>query len=152
MAMSYDPSTYPQDVPNPLGPRVHAWNGGPWDQGTRFRGAVWTRPQGPPSAGNENPWVAGGPWLPATPFMVNPLWAATDMAYPGEMSGLGSAADVIRPVMEVAGTVGAFAGAYHGYKRNGGSVGWAIGWFVFGGLLPILALPIMLAEGFGKRK
>jgi hypothetical protein len=58
----------------------------------------------------------------------------------------------LRIVMEVAGTVGAFAGAYHGYKRNGGSVGWAIGWFFFGGFLPIIALPVMLVEGFGERK
>lgn len=43
--MNYDPSSYPQGVPNPYGPRVHAWNGGAWDQGTRYHGSVWTRPQ-----------------------------------------------------------------------------------------------------------
>jgi hypothetical protein len=58
----------------------------------------------------------------------------------------------LRTVYEVAGVAGAAAGAYHGYKRNNGSVGWAIGWFFFGSLVPWLALPIMFAEGFGKRK
>jgi hypothetical protein len=63
-----------------------------------------------------------------------------------------STMDTLRTVYEVAGVAGAAAGAYHGYKRNNGSVGWAIGWFVFGSFLPWLALPIMFAEGFGKRK
>lgn len=41
MASIYDPRTYPQGVPNPYGPRVHAWNG---DQGTRYHGPIYTRP------------------------------------------------------------------------------------------------------------
>lgn len=41
-------------------------------------------------------------------------------------------------------------GTYHGYKRNHGSIGWAIGWAAFGAVLPILALPIMFAEGFAE--
>lgn len=40
-------------------------------------------------------------------------------------------------------------GAYHGYRRTE-SVVWAIGWSVFAGLLPFLAAPIALAQGFGK--
>ena len=53
-------------------------------------------------------------------------------------------------LVEVGSLAGASLGAYHGYRRNHGSVGWAIGWFVFGALIPVLAIPIMLAEGFGK--
>jgi hypothetical protein len=41
-------------------------------------------------------------------------------------------------------------GAYHGYKRNRGSVGWAIGWGLLGGLFPIITIPVSLAQGFGK--
>jgi len=52
----------------------------------------------------------------------------------------------------LASIAGAGTGAYHGYKRNNDSVGWAIGWFFFGGILPILSIPISLAEGFGKPK
>jgi hypothetical protein len=49
------------------------------------------------------------------------------------------------------GTVTSILGAYHGYKRNQ-SVGWAFGWFVFGGLFWPFALPLMFATGFGKPK
>jgi len=52
MSSIYDPSTYPRGVPNPYGPRVHAWNDGPYAQGTRYHGSVWTRPM----------W--GAPWRP----------------------------------------------------------------------------------------
>lgn len=47
--------------------------------------------------------------------------------------------------------VGMGVGAYHGYKRNH-SVGWAIGWGLFGGFLPIIAIPVALAQGIGKPK
>jgi hypothetical protein len=45
--------------------------------------------------------------------------------------------------------VGSATGAYHGYKRNR-SVGWAVGWFFFGGIAPVLSIPISLAQGYGK--
>lgn len=39
----YDPpSNY--GVPNPLGPRVHNWKGGPLNEGSLFHGPVYTRP------------------------------------------------------------------------------------------------------------
>lgn len=42
--------------------------------------------------------------------------------------------------------------AYHGYKRNDGSVGWAIVWGVLGGAFPIITPAIAVAEGFGEPK
>jgi hypothetical protein len=42
--------------------------------------------------------------------------------------------------------------AYHGYKRNNGSVGWAIGWWLLGGLLPVVAPVIAVAQGYAKPK
>jgi hypothetical protein len=57
----------------------------------------------------------------------------------------------ISPVMQAAGMAGAAAGAYHGYKRNN-SVGWAVGWALLGGLVPIITVPLSLAQGFGKKK
>jgi len=45
--------------------------------------------------------------------------------------------------------VSALACAYHGYKRND-SLGWALWWFLVGGL-PITPV-IALAQGFGERK
>lgn len=51
--------------------------------------------------------------------------------------------------LSVAGTA---SGAYHGYKRNRGSVGWAIGWGLLGGIFPFITIPVSLAQGFGKPK
>lgn len=48
--------------------------------------------------------------------------------------------------------VGMGAGVYHGYKRNDDSIGWAVAWGIFGGLLPVISIPISLAQGFGKEK
>ena len=54
---------------------------------------------------------------------------------------------VIATGLSVAGTT---MGAYHGYKRND-SVGWGIGWALLGGAFPVIAIPIMLAQGFGEK-
>ena len=44
------------------------------------------------------------------------------------------------------------ASAYHGYKRNRGSVGAAVGWGLLGGIFPIITPAVALAQGFGKPK
>jgi len=54
-------------------------------------------------------------------------------------------------VYSIASFIGMVGGAYHGYKRTK-SAGWAFGWALFGGALPIIAIPIALAQGFGKTK
>ncbi len=54
-------------------------------------------------------------------------------------------------VYSILSIAGATTGAYHGYKRNN-SVGWAVGWFLLGGLFPFITIPVSLAEGFGKPK
>lgn len=43
----------------------------------------------------------------------------------------------------------AIASGYHGYKRNQ-SVGWGVGWFVLGGMFPILVPVIAVAQGYAK--
>ena len=48
------------------------------------------------------------------------------------------------------GIAGMALGVYHGYRRDNGSVGWAMGWGLFGGVVPIIAIPLMLAEGFAE--
>lgn len=46
----YDPpSNY--GIPNPLGPRVHNWKGGLYNEGSLFHGPIYTRP------GYKMPWV-----------------------------------------------------------------------------------------------
>ena len=123
----YDPSTYPQGVPNPYGVRVHAWTGGPFNEGQRFHGPVYTRPQ------------ATFPWHERPLQGAEPDFAA---------AGVSLAVSAVYGIGTLAGMVG---GAYHGYKRNGDSVGWAIGWALLGGLWPI-TIPVMIAQGFGERK
>jgi len=43
------------------------------------------------------------------------------------------------------------ASVYHGYKRND-SVPWALAWGLGGLVVPIVMVPIAIAQGFGKRK
>ena len=42
--------------------------------------------------------------------------------------------------------------AYHGYKRNNGSIGWGIGWGLLGGMFPVITPSIAFAQGLGKKK
>jgi hypothetical protein len=58
----------------------------------------------------------------------------------------------LRIVGRVLSMAGAGLGAYHGYKRNRNSIGWAFGWSIFGGLMPIFAIPVAVAQGVGKPK
>ena len=39
----YDPP-FDSGVPNPLGPRLHNWKGGPLNEGSLYHGPVYTRP------------------------------------------------------------------------------------------------------------
>lgn len=47
-------------------------------------------------------------------------------------------------------TVSMVASAYHGVKRNRGSVGYGILWGVAGALFPIITPGIALAQGYAK--
>lgn len=54
-----------------------------------------------------------------------------------------------RTAWMVASTASMALCVYHGYKRND-SIGWALGWGLFGSLAPVVAPTIALAQGFGK--
>ena len=41
-------------------------------------------------------------------------------------------------------------GVYHGYRRSGGMA--AVGWGLFGSLIPEIIIPVAFAQGLGKRK
>lgn len=41
---------------------------------------------------------------------------------------------------------------YHGYKRNNGSIGWALCWGLLGGIIWPVTVPIAFAQGLGKPK
>ena len=55
----------------------------------------------------------------------------------------------LRVASALFGSAAGVAGAYHGYKRND-SVGWAIGWGALGYLFWPIAVPVMIAQGFGR--
>ncbi len=52
-------------------------------------------------------------------------------------------------IYSVASTAATAALAYHGYKRNQ-SVGWALVWGIFGGIVWPVTLTIAFAQGFGQ--
>jgi hypothetical protein len=59
----------------------------------------------------------------------------------------------VSPVMTIYRFAGMAAGAalaYHGLKRNSGSVGWALAWAVLGGFVWPAALGIAYAQGFAR--
>jgi hypothetical protein len=58
----------------------------------------------------------------------------------------------VRTFWEIASLLSTGACVYHGYKRNHGSIGWAIGWGLVGGLFPVISVGIAAAQGFGKAK
>ena len=43
-----------------------------------------------------------------------------------------------------------FASAYHGAKRNNGSVGWGLLWGLMGTVFPVVTPAIALAQGYAK--
>lgn len=48
--------------------------------------------------------------------------------------------------------MGASVGAYHGYKRNRGSMGAALGWGIAGAILPVLTVGVGLYQGLAQPK
>lgn len=74
------------------------------------------------------------------------------MGYAASSQDYGALGGALNTIYGLAGLAGAGLGAYHGYKRNNDSIGWAVGWGLFGSVLPILAIPIAVAQGIGKPK
>jgi len=119
-------------VPNPVVAHAHPYP-------TRYHGMNLIQPQATFSY-REAPYVVSN---------------SPPMAMRGSPDGIGYTAEEIlnnntfRLVYSFLSLAGAATGAYHGYKRND-SVGWAIGWFMLGGLVPFLTIPLSLAQGFGE--
>lgn len=91
---------------------------------------------------HRSPGGLAGPQTPGSPMFPSTRRDATVGA---------TLTETVEDIMPALSVAGAALGAYHGYKRNGGSIGWALGWSIFGGALPIFAIPLALAQGVGKR-
>lgn len=89
------------------------------------------------------------------PFATNPMAAASKIPLLKTTPVLsGSHEDQEAKLAKVWRWAGLIAGpalAYHGFKRTG-SVGWAVAWSAFGSVLPFLAVPVAVAQGFGEPK
>lgn len=70
----YDP---PSDyaIPNPLGPRLHNWAGGPYNEGSLYHGPVYTRP------------AYNLPWMKRPLFGTDDVAVATSAEKPSAVSG-----------------------------------------------------------------
>lgn len=86
---------------------------------------------------------------PVKNLVVNPLVPTSmEAGAPPAVGALSSDATVAFWQLASAASIG--LSAYHGYKRNNGSLGWALGWGVLGGIFPIITPAVAFAEGFGK--
>ena len=90
------------------------------------------------------------PFAPTTAWSSN-LFARESAAAEGTATGQLAANGVPgwETLAAVAGTAGTALGAYHGYRRTG-SLGWAVGWALLGGLFPFITIPVALAQGLGR--
>jgi len=84
-----------------------------------------------------------GQFLIAKGVSASSVNTAFKNAFPTPSSG--------RSIWAVLATASAAASAYHGYIRND-SIGWALVWFMLGGLFPVITPVIAVAQGFGQPK
>lgn len=80
------------------------------------------------------------------PTSASPASASAPSASPSNLQTAGSM------IASLAWTAAAGASTYHGYKRNDGAFGGTALWFLGGIFVPIITVPLALAQGFGKRK
>jgi len=66
------------------------------------------------------------------------------------LAGVGQETAALGPFWSVVVPLSAGVSAYHGLKRNHGSIPWALGWGFAGAVLPVITPAIALAQGFAK--
>lgn len=64
-------------------------------------------------------------------------------------SPAGDIADVVKS--DAVTTGAAIACVYHGYRRTGSLI-WALIWGIAGKKIPVVAVPVALAQGFAKKR
>lgn len=86
----------------------------------------------------------------ADPTAVDVRLVPTDDSAPSEIrrnpDGSYTAFGVVWASLQAASV---FACLVHGYRRNNGSVGWALGWAFLAGLFPVVTPAFAVAQGYG---
>lgn len=88
---------------------------------------------------------AGDPTPPAAPPPT-----VQDVAVREIVTVTREAVQPLTPFQAALGLGGALLGAYHGARRNGGSVLWGIAWGIAGGAAPLITTGIAVAQGYGR--
>lgn len=80
------------------------------------------------------------PWVVEPPLGMAGIQAAQLPAVPPAM----------RTIYGVLALASSGIGFYHGYLRNGGSVGWGLGWALMGTVMPVITPALAFAQGIGE--
>lgn len=104
--------------------------------------------------------AVGSPDYPHASYNPNaPVSLARKVVGYAGLGGLGTATayetwrqqyPVAAVVLPVVSFVGGIAAGYHGFKRNKGSIGWTIGWWILGAWFPLITLPVAYFQGYAK--
>lgn len=128
---------------------------------------IWTRRGAPQSHISVGLRAGGGEWLnldPTASFGAGGSpqgWTRTAVPVdPDRGPAFGQAEQAAEPYWTpaekvaygIASLIGTSVGLYHGTRRNGGRVRWGLWWGFWGGALPIVVIPLALAQGLGRPK
>jgi hypothetical protein len=69
---------------------------------------------------------------------------------PAGYVGYGTESSTLTAAIGVLSLISSGVCAYHGYKRNCDSIGWAVGWGLLGGVFPVIAPVVAVVQGVGK--
>jgi len=89
---------------------------------------------------------------PTQNLVVNPLLPVPTTSGLSSVNTGALSAEASTAFWQLASAASIGLSAYHGYKRNNGSLGWGIGWGLLGAAFPIITPAIAFAEGFAKPK
>ncbi len=119
-----------------------------------------TTPQQPQNTTLPTWGAVGSPDYPHAKFNPNaPVSLARTAAGYAGLGGLAGMYDyaawraehpvaaVVLPAVSIASSIGC---AYHGFKRNKGSIGWTLVWGALGAWFPVITLPIAVFQGYAK--
>lgn len=88
--------------------------------------------------------------LAPTPSIPRVTRAADVGASLGSLGPPAKVGQLVPTGWELLRVASAVATGYHGYEQSRRSLGWAAAWAAFGYLIPIVAVPVALYQGYAK--